>query len=90
MGEEEYLKLTSLADKVDYLTFDNCLTKFVGEDETLWGLTEQEIKDIKLILDIASIESGVSNQIIFKLMLMGYTMSVATLTEKINNLYNQL
>ena len=90
MGEEEYLKLTSLADKVDYLTFDNCITKFVGEDETLWGLTQQEIKDIKLILDIASIESGVSNQIMFKLMLMGYTMSVATLTEKINNLYNQL
>ena len=61
-----------------------------GDDENAWGLSEQEIKDIKLIFDIAEYESSMHFQIYFKLVLAGKAMDTDTLKAKINNLYSKI
>ena len=86
IGEETYNKLTSMDNKIDYTTFDNCISKFTSEDETTWGLTTKEIKDIKLLFDIAKIYPGVKTTMMFKLLMAGNTMSIDDLETKINNL----
>ena len=73
-------------NKIDYTTFDNCISKFTSEDETTWGLTTEEIKDIKLLFDIAKIYPGVKTTMMFKLLMAGNTMSIDDLETKINNL----
>ena len=90
IGEEAFNKLVDLGDYVDYTVFDNTLTKFEGDDETTWGLTNDEIIGLKLLLDIASYSSTVSGQLFLKLILAGKTLTVDDLTTKINNLYNGL
>ena len=88
IGDETYNKLTSMDDKVDYTTFDNCISKFTSEDETTWGLTTEEIKDIKLLFDIAKIYPGVKTTMMLKLLMAGNTLSIDDLETKINNLAN--
>lgn len=90
IGEEKFNKLTDLQSSVDYTSFDATLTKISGEDENAWGLTVQEIKDVKLIFDISHYDSGVSGQIFIKLLMKGITLSSDVVETKINNLYNNI
>ena len=59
----------------------------IVEDETSWGLSEQEIRDIKLIFDISRYESSVTSQLFLKLLLNGNTLTTDVIEAKINNLY---
>lgn len=90
IGRDNYDIVTDLASKVDYSALDNALSKMEGDDENAWGLSEQEIKDIKLIFDIAEYESSMHFQIYFKLLLAGKAMDTDTLKAKINNLYSKI
>ena len=90
IGEEDYSKLEDLGALVDYSSLDSAITKMNGDDENAWGLTEKEIKDVKLILDISSILTSTYSQVYMKLLAAGKTMSVDDLKVKINNLYNKL
>jgi hypothetical protein len=90
IGEENYSKLEDLGALVDYSSLDSAITKMDGDDENAWGLTEKEIRDVKLILDIASISTSTYSQVYMKLLAAGKTMSVDDLKVKINNLYNKL
>lgn len=90
IGEEKFNKLTDLYNSVDYTSFDAALTKISGEDENAWGLTVQEIKDVKLIFDISHYDGGVSGQIFIKLLMKGITLSSDVVETKINNLYNNI
>lgn len=90
IGEEEYLKITSLSDSIDYSSFDGAVSKLVGEDENAWGLSEQEIRDIKLLFDIAQYDSGVKSNLWVKLLMNGIMTDIDVIEAKINNLYNNL
>ena len=90
IGEEDYSKLNDLGTLVDYSGLDSAITKMNGDDENAWGLTEKEIKDVKLILDISSILTSTYSQVYMKLLAAGKTMTVDDLKVKINNLYNKL
>ena len=59
----------------------------IGEDETSWGLSEQEIRDIKPIFDISHYESSVTSQLFLKLLLNGNTLTTDVIEAKINSLY---
>ena len=87
IGSDEYNKLSDLGNFVDYSSFDSAISKMIGEDETSWGLSEQEIRDIKLIFDISHYESSVTNQLLLKLLLNGNTLTTDVIESKINNLY---
>ena len=87
---EDYTKLTTLADSIDYTSLDSVITKIDGDDETLWGLTEQEIKDVKLLFDISEYASSVDTQILLKLLMAGKTLGVDAFKTKVMNLYNNL
>jgi len=90
IGEENYSIISNLADAVDYTSFDGAISKFVGDDETTWGLTEKEIRDIKLIFDIGRFETSIKTRLWMKLMIAGNSLSIDVLEIKINNLYNNL
>ena len=91
IGEEKYNIFSDLSSKVDYSALNAAASKMTGEDENAWGLTSQEIKDIKLIIDIAHYESNMRSQILLTLMMAGGTITDFSLLEtKINNLYNNL
>lgn len=91
ISEEDYNIVSSLSDKVNYSSLENAASKIHGEDENAWGLSAQEIKDIKLILDIAKYETSMQGSIILKLMLGGSDITdFDVLQTKINNLYNNL
>ena len=91
ISEEDYNVVSSLSDKVNYSALENAASKIHGEDENAWGLSAQEIKDIKLILDIAKYETSMQGSIILKLMLGGSDITdFDVLQTKINNLYNNL
>ena len=90
MGEENYKILISLYKYVDYSSLFSAISKLVGDDENSWGLTEQEIRDIKLLLDIANYDPTVNGQIWFDLIMGEIKMTVDTLRTKIDNLYNKL
>ena len=91
ISEEDYSVVSSLSDKVNYSALENAASKIHGEDENAWGLSAQEIKDIKLILDIAKYETSMQGSIILKLMLGGSDITDFDVLEtKINNLYNNL
>ena len=90
IGEEEYLKITKLSDSIDYSSFDGAVSKLVGEDENAWGLSEQEIRDIKLLFDIAQYDSGVKSNLWVKLLMNGIMTDIDVIEAKINNLYNNL
>ena len=62
----------------------------VGEDETSWGLTSEEIVAIKTIIEISKLISSVGDELLVKLLLAGKTMTVQDLETKINNLYASL
>ena len=90
MGADNYNALINIAAKVDYTSFDNCIAKFVGEDETAWGLTEAEIRGIKLLFDIAKYDSSVKTTMTMNLFLNGCTLTIDVIEAKINALYNAL
>lgn len=91
IDEEKYNILSNLSSKVDYSALNAAASKMTGEDENAWGLTSQEIKDIKLIIDIAHYESNMRSQILLTLMMAGGTITDFSLLEtKINNLFNNL
>lgn len=90
IGDENYSKISSLYNLVDYSSFDSALSKIEGDNENAWGLTEKEIKDIKLLYDISKYETSVKTQLMLKLLLGGKSISVDTLETKINNLFNNL
>ena len=87
IGDEAYQIVSDLSSHVNYTIFDNALTKMEGDDETTWGLTNEEIVGIKTIIDISKVVSSVSTELLMKLLMAGKTMSVADLETKINNLY---
>ena len=62
----------------------------VGEDETSWGLTEDEIVAVKTIIEISKLISSVNTDLLTKMLLAGKTMTVQDLETKINNLYSSL
>jgi len=88
IGNEAYQVVTNLSSYVDYTIFDNALAKMVGDDETAWGLTNDEIVGIKTIIDISNLISSVSDELLLKLLMAGKMMTVADLETKINNLYS--
>ena len=90
IGETKYNIITNLESKVDYSALDNAMSKIVGSDEKSWNLTDEEIKGIKLILDIGQYESSVNATIMMKLFMSGNYMDTNTFATKINNLYNEI
>ncbi|MBQ4255468.1 MAG: hypothetical protein II721_05710 [Bacilli bacterium] len=90
IGEEAYNIITSLSDRIDYSVLDAVIPKLIGEDEKAWGLSEKEIRDMKLLFDIGQYISSVDAQIMLKLYTASITMDINVLKEKINNLYNAL
>ena len=76
---------------MNYDVLNTAVSKMQGEDENAWGLTEQEIRDLKLLFDIAEYESGVSGKILITILIStGTYIDTATLKVQINNLYNNL
>ncbi|MBR4812162.1 MAG: hypothetical protein IKZ68_03500, partial [Bacilli bacterium] len=90
ISAEDYAILSDLESHVDYSTFDSALSKMVGDDETAWGLTEDEIVGIKLLIDISKVVSSVNTNLLLKMMMAGIAMTVDQLETKINNLYTNL
>ena len=90
IGEDNYSKLSNLSQNIDYTSFDSALSKMEGGDEKAWGLNEQEIKDIKLINDIAEIETSLQTTIWLKLLMGGKNMTFEVFKAKIDALYNGL
>ena len=92
ISEQELNILNNLSDAVDYSVLDNAIDRIIASDnEFTWGLSNQEIKDIKLLVDIASYNSSVYNSIWVKFMLKGqFTFDFDVFASKINNLYNNL
>ena len=90
ISEEDYQRMINIADLVDYSSFENAIDKMEGDDENSWGLSEQEIRDIKLLLDIAQYDSSVKNNIMLKAFMKGKYIDVDSLSTKINSLYNNL
>lgn len=91
ISEEDYNKVTDLSSLVNYDVLNTAVSKMQGEDENAWGLTEQEIRDLKLLFDIAEYESGVSGKILITILIStGTYIDTATLKVQINNLYNNL
>lgn len=90
ISAEDYAILSDLESHVDYSTFDSALSKMVGDDETAWGLTEDEIVGIKLLIDISKVVSSVNTNLLLKMMMAGIAMTVDQLEAKINNLYTNL
>ena len=87
IGEEDYEIISNLESQIDYSLFDSAITKINGDDETAWGLTQEEIVGVKLIIDISKVISSVSTSLYIKLLMGGVFMSVDDLEIKINNLY---
>ena len=70
---------------------DGAIDRIVASDDPqAWNLTEEEIKGIKVIVDIAALDSGVSNNILYKFLLKGKLMDFNSVKEKIDTLYNNL
>ena len=92
ISEQELNILNNLSDAVDYSALDNALDRIIASDnEFTWGLSNQEIKDIKLLVDIATYNSSAYNSIWVKFMLKGqFTFDFDVFASKINNLYNNL
>ena len=99
MSEEEYTLVTDLGSHIDYDILDVVIhydildvviPKINGDDETAWGLTEQEIRDVKVIIDLGEYISSVDSTIMLKLLLNGQAMDTATFKAKINSLYDNL
>ena len=90
IGENKYNIITNFESKVDYGALDNAMSKIVGSDEKSWNLTVEEIKGIKLLLDIGQYESSVNTSIMMKLFMSGNYMDTNTFATKINNLYNEI
>ena len=90
MSEEDYTKLTNLNTYIDYSVLESALTKFEGDDENAWGLSEDEIRSLKTIIDIAEYISSVKFEITFKFLLAGKTLDFDTFSMKILNLYSAL
>ena len=66
----------------------SCLTTKL---ESSWGLTEEEIKDVKLILDIALVNDSTKNAISMPIVMKYMDFSAFDkFNEQINNLYNAL
>ena len=90
LDEETLNILSSLGLEIDYSSLDGALLKMQSEDENEWNLTEQEIRDIKLILDISEYESSVDGNIMIKFLMLGRLVDVDVFKTQINNLYNKL
>ena len=91
LSEETIDTLGSLDQFVDYSSLDGAISKIVGDDENAWGLTEQEIRDIKLILDISEYQSSVAGSIMMKFFMTGnFGFDANTFKTQIDNLYNNL
>jgi hypothetical protein len=90
MSEEEYTLVTDLGSHINYDILDVVIPKINGDDETTWGLTEQEIRDVKVIVDLGEYISSVDSTIMLKLLLNGQTMDTATFKAKINSLCDNL
>ena len=90
LSEELYNKVTSLDSLIDYSSLTSTIAKINGDDETAWGLTEQEIRNVKLILDISELDSSVTNKITLDLILAGKTITADAFKTKIMALYNNL
>ena len=90
IGDEAYQIVSDLGSQIDYTLFDSALEKMVGEDETTWGLTSEEIVAVKTIIEISKVISSVNTDLLTKMLLAGKTMTVQDLETKINNLYASL
>jgi hypothetical protein len=90
IGDEAYQTVSDLGSQIDYTLFDSALEKMVGEDETSWGLTSEEIVAVKTIIEISKLISSVNTDLLTKMLLAGKTMTVQDLETKINNLYSSL
>lgn len=90
LDEQTLNILGNLGDYVDYSTFDGAIGKMTAEDENEWGLTEQEIRDIKFLLDLSEYESSIRGNIMIKFLMLGRFVDVDKFEVQINNLYNKL
>ena len=90
IGEDKYNVISDLSSLVNYSILDGAISKLEGDDASAWGLTEEEIKGIKLIFDIAEYETSISFDIYLKLLMAGKSISTDDLKAKINELYNNL
>lgn len=92
IGEENFNKINDLSSLINFDLFTKAATKMVGEDENAWGLTEEEIKEAKLIFDICDLDSGVTNKVLMTIYTATgtFTLDLTPLKTKVNNLYNKL
>lgn len=90
IGQDNYSIISNLNGKVDYTNIDAAINKINGEDETTWGLTEQEIRDCYLVLEISTYEGAVKGDIFLKLFMSQKGVDFDTFKTKITNLYNNL
>ena len=90
IDDEKLSILNNLDSKVDYTILDGAISKIQGDDENAWGLTEQEIRGIKVICDIAELNASVSGNILMKFLMAGRFVDTSAFRTQINNLYNKL
>ena len=90
IGDDKYNAISDLAGAVDYSILDGAILKIDGDDASAWGLTEEEIRGIKLIFDISEYETSISFNIYLKLLMAGKSLAADDLKAKINELYNNL
>ena len=92
IGEDNFNKINDLASLINFDLFTKAATKMIGDDENAWGLTEEEIKEAKLIFDICDLDSGVTNRVLIIIYTSTgtFTLDLTPLKTKVNNLYNKL
>lgn len=92
IGEENFNKINDLAALINYDLFTKAATKMVGDDENAWGLTEEEIREAKLIFDICDLDSGVTNKVLMIIITSTgtFTFDLTPYKTKVNNLYDKL
>ena len=86
IGQDNYTKLIGLGSSVDYSKFDTIVPKIKGDNEKEWGLTSDDVKELKCIIQLAKIDSSVYNNVLLKFMVAGITLDLNTLETKLNNL----
>lgn len=91
ISESDYSAISDVSSSIKYDSLLSAIAKVVDDaEETTWGLTEKEIRDIKLLIDISEYDSSVNNQIMLYLLFNGKTTSGDVFKAKVMNLYNAL
>lgn len=86
IGKENLETLKSLMDNLDYSSIDNLLARIESDDETTWNISENDLKEIKFLLELADSNFSVSLNIMLKLTTCKVSMDMDTFKSKINNL----